>query len=52
MLYLFWDTALEAQRIGRSLLREPRLWIGVVLSLFPPGFHLVRLMTGHYQPGG
>jgi serine/threonine-protein kinase len=52
MLYLFWDTALEAQRIGRSLVREPRLWLGVALSLFPPAFHLVRLMTGRYPPGG
>lgn len=52
MLYVFWDTALEAQRIRRSLLREPRLWIGVALSLFPPVFHMVRLLTGHSQPGG
>jgi serine/threonine-protein kinase len=52
MLYLFWDTALESQRTSRSLLREPRLWIGLALSLFPPAFHLVRLLTGHYQPGG
>jgi len=52
MLYLFWDTALEAQRTSRSLLREPRLWIGVALSLFPPAFHMVRLLAGHYQPGG
>jgi serine/threonine-protein kinase len=52
MLYLFWDTALESQRTSRSLLREPRLWIGVALSLFPPAFHLVRLLTDQYQPGG
>jgi serine/threonine-protein kinase len=52
MLYLFWDTALESQRTSRSLLREPRLWIGVALSLFPPVFHMVRLLAGQYQPGG
>ena len=43
MLYLFWDAALEAQRTSRSLAREPLLWLGLALSLFPPTYHMALL---------
>ena len=45
MLYFFWDAALEAQRSGRSLAREPLLWLGVALSLVPPTYHMATLAT-------
>ena len=43
MLYRFWDVALEAQRTARSLAREPLVWVGLVLSLFPPTYHIALL---------
>jgi hypothetical protein len=43
MLYFFWDAALEAQRTSRSLAREPLLWLGLALSLFPPTYHMALL---------
>jgi serine/threonine-protein kinase len=43
MLYRFWDVALEAQRTTRSLGREPLVWVGLVLSLFPPTYHIALL---------
>ncbi len=45
MLYRFWDAAFEAQQTGRSLMREPRLWLGLALALFPPAYHMVSLAT-------
>ena len=36
MLYRFWDAALEARQTTRSLAREPLLWLGLALALFPP----------------
>jgi hypothetical protein len=43
MLYRFWDVALEAQRTARSLAREPLVWLGLALSLFPPTYHMALL---------
>jgi serine/threonine-protein kinase len=43
MLYRFWDVALEAQRTARSLAREPLVWLGLALSLFPPTYHIALL---------
>jgi serine/threonine-protein kinase len=43
MLHRFWDVALEAQRTTRSLADEPLLWVGLVLSLIPPAYHLTLL---------
>jgi hypothetical protein len=43
MLHRFWDAVLEARRTSRSLAREPLLWIGLLLSLFPPAYHLTQL---------
>jgi len=36
VLYRFWYVVLESQRTSRSLTREPLIWIGLALSLFPP----------------
>jgi len=38
MVYLFWDAVLEAQQTHRSLAREPLLWLGLALALFPPTY--------------
>ena len=46
MLYRFWDAALEAQQTSRSLTREPLLWLGLALSLFPPTYNLALLIGG------
>ncbi len=46
MLYRFWDAALEAQRTSRSLTREPLLWLGLALALFPPTYNMVLLIGG------
>jgi hypothetical protein len=35
-LFFFWVSLLEAWRRGRSLRREPLLWLGCALALFPP----------------
>jgi serine/threonine-protein kinase len=43
MLYRFWDVALEGQRTARSLAREPLVWVGLALSLFPPTYHIALL---------
>ena len=43
MLYRFWDAVLEARRVARSLGREPLLWLGLLLALFPPAYHLTLL---------
>ena len=40
MLYRFWDAVLEARQTTRSLAREPLLWLGLALALFPPTYHL------------
>jgi hypothetical protein len=45
MLHWFWDAALEAKRTGRSLAREPLLWLGLALSLFPPAYHVGHLRS-------
>jgi serine/threonine-protein kinase len=34
----FWDAVLEAQQTSRSLAREPLLWLGLALALFPPTY--------------
>jgi serine/threonine-protein kinase len=49
MLYRFWDAALEAKQTSRSLAREPLLWLGLALSLFPPAFTILPLLgtVGH-----
>jgi serine/threonine-protein kinase len=43
MLYRVWDVALEATRTTRSLAREPLVWVGLALSLFPPTYHMALL---------
>jgi serine/threonine-protein kinase len=35
-LFLLWAGILQAWRNGRSLRREPGLWVGFALALFPP----------------
>jgi serine/threonine-protein kinase len=44
MLYRFWDATLEAQQTHRSLAREPLLWLGLALALFPPTYNLALLI--------
>jgi serine/threonine-protein kinase len=44
MLYRFWDATLEAQQTSRSLAREPLLWLGLALSLFPPTYSMALLV--------
>jgi serine/threonine-protein kinase len=46
MLYLVWMVVLDAQRTHRSLRREPWLWLGLGLSLFPPAFSVFRALSG------
>ena len=46
MLYRFWDAALEARQTSRSLTREPLLWLGLALALFPPTYNMVLLIGG------
>ncbi|HWA73153.1 MAG TPA: serine/threonine-protein kinase [Polyangiaceae bacterium] len=46
MLYLVWMVVLDAQRSHRSLRREPWLWVGLALSLFPPIFSVFRAFSG------
>ncbi len=46
MLQRFWDAALEARRTSRLLSREPLLWVGLGLSLFPPAYHMVLFARG------
>ena len=50
MVYRAWDAVLEAQRTARSLAREPLLWVGLALSLFPPTYHLA-LVARAFWPG-
>jgi hypothetical protein len=45
MLYRFWDAALEAKQTSRSLAREPLLWLGLALSLFPPTYSMALLIS-------
>jgi len=45
MLYRLWDAVLEAQRTSRSLAREPLLWLGLALSLFPPTHQMALIVT-------
>jgi eukaryotic-like serine/threonine-protein kinase len=44
MLYRFWDAALEGQQTSRSLTREPLLWLGLALALFPPTYSMALLV--------
>src|SRR4051794_29627177 len=44
MLVRFWDAALEARQTARSLAREPLLWLGLALALFPPTYNLALLI--------
>ena len=48
MLYRFWDAALEARQTSRSLAREPLLWLGLALSLFPPTYSTMALLIGGF----
>ena len=45
MLYRLWDAVLEAQQTSRSLAREPLLWLGLALSLFPPTYNIPQLIA-------
>ncbi len=53
LLFRFWDVVLEARRTARSLANEPLVWVGLVLGLFPPAYHvtllarLARIATRH-----
>jgi len=44
MLVRFWDAVLESQQTNRSLAREPLLWLGLALALFPPTYNLALLI--------
>ena len=44
-LWLFWSGLLEVARTGRSVLRQPRLLIGMGLALVPPIFALVEFLA-------
>jgi serine/threonine-protein kinase len=46
MVYLFWDAVLEAQQTHRSLAREPLLWLGLALALFPPTYANLAWLLG------
>ena len=46
MVYLFWDAVLEAQQTRRSLAREPLLWLGLALALFPPTYANLAWLVG------
>jgi len=46
MVYLVWVAILEALRTSRLLLREPWLWLGALISLFPPVISFARLLRG------
>ena len=46
MVYLFWDAVLEAQQTHRSLAREPLLWLGLALALFPPTYANLGWLVG------
>ena len=40
-LFLFWMTVLEGWRTSRPLYREPLLWLGCALALYPPVHELL-----------
>ena len=44
MLVRFWDAALEARQTSRPLAREPLLWLGLALALFPPTYSMALLI--------
>ena len=44
MLVRFWDAALEARQTNRPLAREPLLWLGLALALFPPTYSMALLI--------
>ena len=46
MLCAFFATALEGVRTGRSLAKEPRLWLGLGLALTPPSYHFLLALRG------
>jgi eukaryotic-like serine/threonine-protein kinase len=46
MVYFTWMAVLEAQRTGRSLGREPLLWMAVTVSLVPPIVSFGRILMG------
>jgi serine/threonine-protein kinase len=48
MVYLFWDAVLEAQQTHRSLAREPLLWLGLALALFPPTYANLAWLVGPF----
>jgi hypothetical protein len=45
-LFAFWTCVLEAARTGRSLVREPLVWLGLALAGLPPVTDLLIFMTG------
>ncbi len=48
-LFLFWMTVLEGWRTSRPLYREPFLWLGCALALYPP-VHQLLLFLRHWHP--
>ncbi len=45
VLLWFWNALLEAWRIRRPLEREPRLWAGLALALFPPVVEFAQFLS-------
>jgi len=44
VLYLVWLAVLESRRTARPLRREPLLWIGLGIALFPPAVEGVQVL--------
>jgi hypothetical protein len=48
-LFYFWMSVLEGWRTSRPLRREPLLWLGCVLALYPPVLELLAFLRS-WQP--
>ena len=48
-LFYFWMSVLEGWRTSRRLYREPLLWLGCVLALYPPVLELLVFLRS-WQP--
>ena len=44
IVFLTWMAVLQAARVGRPLVRETRLWLGLALALSPPVLDLARYL--------
>jgi hypothetical protein len=45
VLFVAWLTVLEAWRVARPLVREPRLWLGLGLAALPPIVEATRYLA-------